>query len=122
MKTSLLHLLLAGLLACLVSCGSDNDSSAEFPPYDNTEEVDAFFKADPERFVFATPEDIPEDLEWINGAELSDIGSPNAKKGGTLYGGLPDFPRTLRHVGPDSTGSFRPYILDDMSMNYAHRH
>lgn len=76
----------------------------------------------PKFFRFATIEDLPEDLNWEDGMDLADIGSPNAKKGGTQYSTLQDFPRTLRLVGPDSNGGFRPFILDDVSMQWAHRH
>lgn len=112
-------------MSFLSSCGggdSGSDSASEFPPYDNTEEVKAFYEANPEKYVFATPDDLPKDLKWENGADLPDIGSPNAKKGGTLYGGLPDFPRTLRWVGPDATGSIRPYLWDEMMAYYVYRH
>jgi microcin C transport system substrate-binding protein len=73
-------------------------------------------------FQFAALADLPTDLVWDNGQHLPDIGSPAAIKGGTLYTALQDFPRTLRHVGPDSNGSFRPYILDDVLMGLAKRH
>ncbi len=73
-------------------------------------------------FTFATPEDIPADLTWEDGMDLPDLGSPEAVKGGTRYGALQDFPRTLRLVGPDSNNSFRGYILDDVQMSFAHRH
>lgn len=73
-------------------------------------------------FQFKTIEDLPADLTWQNGMDLPDIGSPEAKKGGTRNGRLQDFPRTLRRVGPDSNGSFRPFIMDDTTMQFAHRH
>ena len=73
-------------------------------------------------FQFKTPADIPADLNWEDGSDLPDIGSPQAQKGGTLYGGLTDFPRTLRLVGPDANGSFRPWIQDDTRMWFARRH
>jgi len=73
-------------------------------------------------FIFASLADIPADLNWEDGMYLPDLGSPNAKKGGTRFGRLQDFPRTLRTIGPDSNGSFRPYILDYNGMEFAHRH
>lgn len=76
----------------------------------------------PNFFRFATIEDLPRDLEWENGMDLPEFGSPDAIKGGTSYAALQDFPRTLRHVGPDSNGSFRPMILDDVTMSIADRH
>ncbi|MGE0623683.1 MAG: extracellular solute-binding protein [Pseudomonadales bacterium] len=73
-------------------------------------------------FRFRSAADLPADLEWENGMDLPDLGSPEAKKGGTLYGSLADFPRTLRLFGPDANGSFRPWILDDTRMLLGRRH
>jgi microcin C transport system substrate-binding protein len=73
-------------------------------------------------FQIKTPADLPNDLVWENGSELPEFSSPEATKGGTYFGALQDFPRTLRRVGPDSNGSFRPYILDDVAMRIARRH
>ncbi|MFV2090665.1 MAG: ABC transporter substrate-binding protein, partial [Pseudomonadales bacterium] len=73
-------------------------------------------------FRFETLADVPVDLNWEDGSDLPDIGSPKATKGGTLYLSLRDFPRTLRLFGPDSNGSFRPWILDDTRMQFGRRH
>lgn len=73
-------------------------------------------------FRFGTAAELPSDLVWENGMDLPDFGSPAAKKGGTLYGSLADFPRTLRLFGPDANGSFRPWILDDTRMLFGRRH
>lgn len=73
-------------------------------------------------FQFKTPADLPADLVWEDGSDLPELGSPDAQKGGTLYGSLSDFPRTLRLFGPDSNGSFRPWILDDTRMTMGRRH
>ena len=54
--------------------------------------------------------------------DLPDFGSPEARKGGTVFMSLQDFPRTLRTVGPDANGSFRTYILDDTQIRFARRH
>lgn len=76
----------------------------------------------PKFFHFASPEDIPDDLTWKDGMKLPEFGSPKAKKGGTRYMRLQDFPRTLRTIGPDANGGFRPYLQDDTSMWLARRH
>ena len=114
------------LALSLASCGQGSDSAATAteasPGVDNTEEVLAYYASRPDFFSFKTPADIPPDLVWENGMELPEIGSPNARKGGTQYSSLSDFPRTLRVVGPDSNGSFRPFIQDDVAMSFAHRH
>ena len=76
----------------------------------------------PPLFRFATPEDLPSDLTWENGMDLPDLGSPNAKKGGTIYDYIRDFPRTLRTVGPDASTYFRAYLLDHMALSLGSRH
>lgn len=97
------------------------DASVPGTP-DNTQEVLDYYAANPEFFTFATPADLPGDLDWEDGSDLPDIGSPQAKKGGTYNARLQDFPRTLRLVGPDSNGGFRSFILDDVRMQFAHPH
>lgn len=88
------------------------------------EEMDARAEAGefPKFFRFATPADLPEGLQWQNGSDLPEFSSPEAQRGGTLYLSIQDFPRTLRRVGPDSNGSFRPWILDDVVMGLGRRH
>lgn len=73
-------------------------------------------------FREASQEDIPAGLEWEDGMDLPEFASPEAVKGGTHYFFIDDFPRTLRTIGPDSNGSFRPYLLDDNAMWFARRH
>lgn len=76
----------------------------------------------PKFFQFKNLEDLPTDLAWEDGSDLPEIGSPKAIKGGTSYGTIQDFPRTLRTIGPDSNGSFRTLLLDDVAVLIAHRH
>ena len=115
-----------GLLTLLLlsACGGspDDNQSAAFPAIDNTEEVQAYYAERPDFFTFKTIADLPQDLTWENGDHLPEIGSPDAKKGGTEYVRLQDYPRTLRTVGPDSNGSFRTFLLDNVSMPIAQRH
>jgi microcin C transport system substrate-binding protein len=114
-RTGLMSVLAALLLA---ACGGSDEWEAR----DITEEVQAYYAAHPDFFRYRTPADIPAGLVWENGMELPDIGSPEAKKGGTQFGSIQDFPRTLRFVGPDSNGSFRPWILDDVTLGLAGLH
>lgn len=76
----------------------------------------------PPLFRFATPDDLPSNLSWENGMDLPDLGSPKAKKGGTLYDYIRDFPRTLRTAGPDASTYFRAYLLDHMALSLGSRH
>ncbi|MEZ5488778.1 MAG: extracellular solute-binding protein [Gammaproteobacteria bacterium] len=115
-------LTMALLVACGESSDTDSASTVSEPARDINAEVEAYYAANSDFFRFKTPADIPAGLVWEDGSDLPDIGSPNAKKGGTYYGAIADFPRTLRHVGPDSNGAFRNYILDDVAMSLAHRH
>jgi len=88
---------------------------------DNTQEVQAFYKAHPDFFTFATPADLPKDLAWQDGHDVPEFAAPEAKRGGTLHAYVDDFPRTLRFVGPDTNGTFRPYILDDNALTLIQR-
>jgi len=112
------------LTALIAACGgpSEEAEQADFEAVDNTAEVEAYYAERPEFFRFRTLTDLPADLTWQNGAHLPEIGSPDATKGGTEYSRLQDFPRTLRTVGPDSNGSFRTWLLDDVAIGIAHRH
>lgn len=117
--------LLMSLTLLLTACGGDSsegDSTDLAADVDNSAEVEAAYAAEPDFYRFASMQDLPENLVWENGAHLPEIGSPEAQKGGTQYVALPDFPRTLRTAGPDSNGSFRPFILDDVVMLVAQLH
>lgn len=102
--------------------GSDKEAEAEEAAYDNTQEVIDYYAEHPDFFRMKSPADVPADLVWEDGMDLPEFSSSDAKKGGTLRGRLQDFPRTLRIIGPDSNGSFRPFILDYNFMQYAQRH
>lgn len=104
-------------------CGQNNETSEEAASIrDNSEEVQAFYKDNPDFFVFAAAEDLPKGLPWQDGLSLPDIGSPNAKKGGTYNIRLTDYPRTLRLTGPDTNGAFRSFISDYVRSGFANRH
>ncbi len=117
-------------LAVLPGCGGGDNSTensqpaddSKFPPHDNTAEVEAYYKEKSDFFHFKTIADLPSDLTWTNNSHLPEIGSPKAKKGGTTNARLQDYPATLRVVGPDSNGSFRNYLLDEVNVSLAHRH
>jgi microcin C transport system substrate-binding protein len=79
-------------------------------------EAEAFYKAHPDTFRFATPADLPKDLAWHDGSGVPEFSAPDAKRGGTFHYFIRDFPRTLRFLGPDANGSFRSFILDDNAL------
>ncbi len=121
MSTRKLITLLAVLL--LTACGGTEEATeSDFERIDNTEEVKAYYDERPDFFTFKTLADLPTNLTWENGDHLPEMGSPLAKKGGTEYLRIQDFPRTLRTTGPDSNGSFRIYLLDDVGMGLAGLH
>lgn len=129
--TQLKLTVLAGLLIAagltLSACGDNNDASvneegtASSETRDITAELQDHY-ATSDFYNFATLDDLPQDLTWENGSDLPDIGSPEAKKGGTYHEYVRDFPRTLRIVGPDSNGSFRSYISDYTRILFAAPH
>ncbi len=102
---------LLGILAALLPACNRQD---KFAPYDNAAEVEAYYKSKPDYFKFAKPEDLPKDLKWEDGQDLPEIGSPEAKKGGTLHWFAAQFPPCLRHFGPDANSSFRSEHHDDI--------
>ncbi len=126
MQTSKYSFIAGCLFALLVAgCGDSSERLAQQvgdSTRDVMQEVTAYYAANPDFFGFKTPADMPRGLVWENGDHLPDIGSPQATKGGTQYGRLQDFPRTLRLVGPDSNGGFRALLLDDVAMTLAKAH
>jgi microcin C transport system substrate-binding protein len=66
-------------------------------------------------------EALPDGLEWVTNDTAPLIASPKAKRGGNFSTFLPNFPLTLRYVGPDSNGSFRSVINDNrLSLTIVH--
>jgi microcin C transport system substrate-binding protein len=115
-------LLLLSLTLLLTACGEDSEPDTPAEVLDNRQEVLDYYAANPDFFRFKTAADLPADLLWQDGSQLLEIGSDKAVKGATEYGRIADFPRTLRLVGPDSNGSFRGHLQDNVSLSLAHRH
>jgi microcin C transport system substrate-binding protein len=67
-------------------------------------------------FTFATLADLPADLAWVTNLDAPEVGSPEAKKGGTFHQMMPAFPPSLRVVGNDSNNSFRSEHYDNVEM------
>lgn len=108
-------LLVAGLFA---GCSHP----VEFPPYDNTEEVQAYYESNPEFFTFATPADIPADLTWETGLDQPEIGSDLAQKGGVMNLEIRNYPPTFRVFGPDSNHDFRDQFYDNIELSLVGLH
>jgi microcin C transport system substrate-binding protein len=81
-----------------------------------------FYQADSDFFKIKTTADIPEDLQWEDGSDEPVFSSSKAKGGGTMNVYTGDWPRTLRFVGPDASGSFRRHILDSNALGLVDNH
>jgi microcin C transport system substrate-binding protein len=109
------------LLALLLgSCGKSVD--LRFPPYDNSAEVQRFWKSKPEFFHWKSVADLPKDLQWQDGAGVPEFGDPRARKGGTLRDWHPTYPPTFRKIGPDASNSFRGEHHDNIEIGLVTRH
>lgn len=111
-----------GLAASLFlsSCSKSEDN--RFPPYDNTDEVQAYWKSRPEFFQWKTAADLPQDLVWTDGGEVPEFGDPEAKKGGTFHDYHPTYPPTFRFLGPDGNNTFRGEHRDHVEVDLIMRH
>ncbi len=78
----------------------------------------------PKFFEVLTEADLPQDLDWGANPDEPEIGSPEAKKGGTFHSFIPSgaYPPTIRQVGGQSNNSFRSYHLDDIEMTLVTLH
>ena len=78
----------------------------------------------PDYFERFEETDLPEDLEWGTNLDDPEIGSPEAKKGGTLhtYFAGSSYPRSIRSVGKESNNSFRSYHWDDNELGLVAHH
>lgn len=108
----------------LATTTNENKDTLESPVLrlNSAPEVLDFYNSNPEHFTITNPSNLPENLKWESGADLEEFASPNAKRGGTFMEYMPDFPRTLRLLGPDGNGSFRSYILDYNAVSLVDTH
>ncbi|MFO1449309.1 MAG: extracellular solute-binding protein [Opitutaceae bacterium] len=110
-------LLLVGIAFSLGGCGKQAEPVAAAPspglqPPAMETDLARTIKEQADFYVFKTAADLPADLTWQDGLDLPVFADPEAKKGGTFHMSLPDFPRTLRTVGPDASGGVRGYLRD----------
>ncbi len=95
------------LLATLLCCAC---AAADVP---RDERAEAFYRSLPGFFRFASPADLPKDLEWKDGAEQKEFADPAAVRGGTLRLFTTSTPPTLRRVGPNANNGFRGELYDN---------
>jgi microcin C transport system substrate-binding protein len=78
----------------------------------------------PKFFEILTEADLPQDLEWTTNLEEPEIGSPEAKKGGTYHTFIPggSYPPTIRPLGREANNSFRSFHWDDIEMSLTTYH
>ncbi|NIP96217.1 MAG: ABC transporter substrate-binding protein, partial [Akkermansiaceae bacterium] len=69
-------------------------------------------------FTYASMDDLPDDLVWEEGMDEPEIGSPEAKKGGTFNTYFPSlaFPPTIRSIGKNANNGFRGEHWDYIEM------
>ncbi|EDY81822.1 Bacterial extracellular solute-binding protein, family 5 [Verrucomicrobiia bacterium DG1235] len=111
------------LALTLAGCSGDKEEEAvEAGSGAALEEAKAYYAEHPDFFVFASPEDLPADIDWEDSSDLPEFASPDAKRGGVLYDWQISYPRTLRIIGPDSNSAFRKFLNDDYGMRVVHPH
>jgi microcin C transport system substrate-binding protein len=130
MKTSLITTLLPLCALVIVGCSRSTPSTSSNGAYlSGTKERSApnagalaYYRENPDFFIFRTAADVPSDLVWEDGSNLPVFSDPAAKRGGTYYSAIESWPPTTRTVGPDSNSSFRTYLLDDNELALVRRH
>jgi microcin C transport system substrate-binding protein len=116
------HLLAAAVFLSALGPVASAHADDRFPPYDNSAEVEAEFKSKPNLYQFKTLADLPADLKWETGLDYPEVGDPEAKKGGTFNYDMPNFPPTLRFIGPEGGNTFRSEHYDNIEMTMLNRH
>lgn len=78
----------------------------------------------PKYFEILTEADLPQDLTWATGDGEPEVGSPEAKKGGTFHSYIPGgaYPPTIRSVGKEANNSFRNCHWDDIELGLTTLH
>jgi microcin C transport system substrate-binding protein len=81
------------------------------------DDLDERLKA-PNYFEILTEADLPQGLDWQTNLDSPEIGSPEAKKGGTLHSYIPggSYPPTIRSCGREANNGFRSFHWDEVEM------
>ena len=113
-------LLTVWFVVCVSGCGESAQEAADVR--DNSTEVQAYYADHPGRFVVASAEDLPQDLSWQDGSDLTPFGDPRAQRGGTLNLRLSNMQQTLRVVGPDANSTLRGPLWSANSVQLIEQH
>ena len=73
-------------------------------------------------FTIATPDDLPDDLDWQTGMDQPEIGDPAAVKGGVFRRYVHFFPPTIRPFGESSNHGFRGDLYDYIDIPLVEMH
>lgn len=80
-------------------------------------------RAEGDYLVYRREKDVPQDLVWQQGENEPELGSAEARKGGSMrLALLRSFPNTLRPFGPNSNTPTRRYIYDDIDLPLVRLH
>lgn len=134
----LLALAVLSALVLFSGCGGDSESPestpdsgggtpAESSPGESStltgpEQAAAYYAENPDFFQFRDISELPADLTWEDGMDQPEFASPDAIRGGTIRSFVPDFPPTIRFVGPNSNHSLRGAYLDTNVVGLIERH
>ncbi len=105
MKSRCLYIAIILLFSILI-CGCSGEKNESAPAVEEAEELKLDYSS----------HKLPDGIEWITNNDDPIIGSPNAKKGGTLYSSISSFPLTFRTVGPDANSGTRSLFSDNMML------
>jgi microcin C transport system substrate-binding protein len=76
----------------------------------------------PRFFTNASEADLPAGLAWVTNLDAPEVGSPEAKKGGTFHNFIVAFPPSLRITGSESNNSFRSEHYDNVDVGTVEMH
>ena len=81
-------------------------------------------QADGDFFQWKKEDEVPTGLDWQSNDRDPDVGSPDAKKGGTYHTFIPGmaYPPTIRCLGQGGNNSFRSYHWDYIEMGLLSTH
>lgn len=120
-------LIVLGLACALLSgCGQGSAGSTaearEQADGSIPQAVNDHYLENPDFFVFASTDDLPEGLDWQNGLDQEPFADPAAVQGVEVRSFTLAFPPTIRVVGPQSNHFLRGAYLDGNALSLVGRH